>query len=844
MKRRLRWFLFVVVSVVFATACGGGGGGETEEDVAPQGDTADSQGTCTPQCEEKTCGDDGCGGVCGTCSGNEECIDSLCLCQPECKDKECGDDGCGGNCGFCLDNEECTDGICVCQPACEGKVCGPDGCGGLCGDCPGTQDLCVDGECVCQPVCLGVKCGDDGCGGTCGECECGETCDAGKCVYHGCEGKVCGDDGCGVSCGECECGETCDEGACVFHACDGMECGDDGCGGVCGVCPGEQDECQEGLCVCIPDCDGKECGPDGCGGSCGECAEGIVCAVEGTCAPACSPVDLLSCSQPLMDDTSKGVNVYSSYGCVPNEDSGPELSYLFTPTFDGEVAFNVGDYDGWDPDLYLLGDPCGKDECLAFGESGLTHTVEAGKVYYVVVDGYNGTSGTFTLTADCACDPLCEGKQCGEDGCGGVCGKCPVQHVCEEGLCICVPDCEGKQCGDDGCGGSCGDCLGECVDFLCHEGPGCEVGEGTGCEGCSCEACVCWIDPYCCDTLWDSLCVGECINDCGGCAELDTCGDGSCEGYESCINCPEDCDCGEDVCFLNECCTPWCGGMNCGDDGCGGVCGECAEGQECMDGACLTPPSGPGCEVIEGVAGCGGCDCEACVCEMDAWCCNNEWDAICVGECQDCGFCLLETECGNGICEPGEDCALCAGDCPCKPGHWCNEGTCEEGECPVQCDGKECGDDGCGGSCGECGEGTTCFEDLCCTPWCGGMICGDDGCGGLFGECAEGDECIAGACMAPPSGPGCEPTEGVAGCGGCECEACVCELDPYCCDTEWDSLCVGECKGCGSCPYVTECGNGLCEPGEDCALCADDCPCMPGTTCQEGFCLPEVPPEE
>jgi len=58
----------------------------------------------------------------------------------------------------------------------------------------------------------------------------------------------------------------------------------------------------------------------------------------------------------------------------------------------------------------------------------------------------------------------CEGKACGSDGCGGVCGTCFPGTVCSaQYTCIptnCVPACAGRECGDDGCAGSCGECAG------------------------------------------------------------------------------------------------------------------------------------------------------------------------------------------------------------------------------------------------------------------------------------------------------------------------------------------------------------------------------------------------
>lgn len=92
-----------------------------------------------------------------------------------------------------------------------------------------------------------------------------------------------------------------------------------------------------------------------------------------------------------------------------------------------------------------------------------------------------------------ACVPACEGKTCGDDGCGGRCGpavcatppaaRCQGEVLlsfasigsCEAGACAyvdtetacahgcanaacrsCAPDCTNRECGDDGCGGTCG----------------------------------------------------------------------------------------------------------------------------------------------------------------------------------------------------------------------------------------------------------------------------------------------------------------------------------------------------------------------------------------------------
>ena len=337
------------------------------------------QGSCTPNCAGKECGDDGCGGQCPPgCSGTQVCNNGKCVeqwppqclgdagpsldtcpdgltdigccengrlvycwegelwcmdcgadgyvcgwyggdyryppgyycgpqdlllpmdpsgqhpvecpkpCVPNCTGKQCGDDGCGGSCGTCPSGKICQNYQCVdiCVPDCSGKECGDDGCGGSCGTCPSGK-TCQNYQCVdtCVPECSGKECGDDGCGGSCGTCPSGKICQNYQCVdicVPDCSGKECGSDGCGGSCGTCPQGHDCSTtGKCIpwcTRDCTNKECGDDGCGGSCGTCPSGK-TCQNYRCVdfCIPNCAGKECGDNGCGGSCGECPAGYTC---------------------------------------------------------------------------------------------------------------------------------------------------------------------------------------------------------------------------------------------------------------------------------------------------------------------------------------------------------------------------------------------------------------------------------------------------------------------------------------------------------------------------------------------------------------------------------------
>src|SRR5688572_24047122 len=64
---------------------------------------------CLPSCGTRVCGDDGCGGSCGTCRGTLVCNtrEGRCsnTCTPDCSGRTCGDDGCGGSCGACPGGE-------------------------------------------------------------------------------------------------------------------------------------------------------------------------------------------------------------------------------------------------------------------------------------------------------------------------------------------------------------------------------------------------------------------------------------------------------------------------------------------------------------------------------------------------------------------------------------------------------------------------------------------------------------------------------------------------------------------------------------------------------------------
>ncbi len=207
---------------------------------------------------------------------------------------------------------------------------------------------------------------------------------------------------------------------------------------------------------------------------------------------------------------------------------------------------------------------------------------------------------------DAPCEPDCEGKVCGSNGCSGICGYCTYPAVCDaEGQCVevCEPECDGKNCGPDGCGGDCGICDDglECGDDgLCYE-KACVPDCGTstcGPDGCGGDCGLC-AEPKICGIF--EGCSGLCcaLGPCGTVDEI-----GECQGdvLVTCFdkvnlvetNCAEekgftclyDPIAGAYGCAEEPECVPKCSGKQCGADGCGGSCGVCTSGWSCELGVC------------------------------------------------------------------------------------------------------------------------------------------------------------------------------------------------------------------------------------------------------------------
>lgn len=158
--------------------------GESDERAVTRPDA----GACSPDCDFKVCGSDGCGGTCGICPEAHQCSDDFTCVGRECSclGNECGDDGCGRLCGTCAEGEKCVGQngrrFCECVPMCSLPVapfstmeCGPNACPTGCMD-KGLGPCKTDSSCDVGQQCNAltgqcVECG------ACGVCPPGTSCD-------------------------------------------------------------------------------------------------------------------------------------------------------------------------------------------------------------------------------------------------------------------------------------------------------------------------------------------------------------------------------------------------------------------------------------------------------------------------------------------------------------------------------------------------------------------------------------------------------------------------------------------------------------------------------------------
>ena len=155
---------------------------------------------------------------------------------------------------------------------------------------------------------------------------------------------------------------------------------------------------------------------------------------------------------------------------------------------------------------------------------------------------------------------------------------------------------------------------------ICGTGPSCLVVHPTpGCDGAACCTLVCQIDPTCCGTGgWDQACVvlanSSCVGYPGAAAS------GSCFSPHANPNC-DSASCSSAVCAFDPfcCSTSW-------DASCAALAGFACPGNP---GTCGGAGTGS-CFQTSPNGACNDVTCCTAVCAIDPTCCSQAWDNICV----------------------------------------------------------------------------------------------------------------------------------------------------------------------------------------------------------------------
>jgi cysteine-rich repeat protein len=400
--------------------------------------------------------------------------------------------------GWCLQDAECDDGL-FCNGA---EVCDPSD--GTCdpGSAPCTPlEICDEFHDICVPIAI---CGND-------LVEQGEDCDDGN--------RVDGD-GCDSNCTVTTCGNS------VVTA--GEEC-DDG-----NDVPGDG---------CDATCRRESPGPanDYCANA-GPLSEGTTsfntdgATTDGPAEPSCGF---------LFDDPQIGSDVWFRYTATC---TGDLVLSLCGSLFDTKMAV----YDGTD---CPTGTPlaCSDDDCGNSFASRVVIQATPGQSFLIRVGGYLAEQGDGQINL------LCDPQVCGDGN--GTCTAGNGTPGCEDADC-----CETTCALDPYCCDFMWDqyCADEAAGLCTGSFPACAPGAGScsasnqtpGCEDVDCCNTVCMQDPFCCVETWDETCAAEAFGTCFlACGAI---GSGPCFSSSTSPGCENE-SCCEAVCTIDPfCCeTLW-----------------------------------------------------------------------------------------------------------------------------------------------------------------------------------------------------------------------------------------------------------------------------------------------
>jgi hypothetical protein len=254
------------------------------------------------------------------------------------------------------------------------------------------------------------------------------------------------------------------------------------------------------------------------------------------------------------------------------------------------------------------------------------------------------------------CVPQCDGKACGPDGCGSVCGICAVA-ICQTATCTAGGECAISPLPDGaGCGGPCQECRGGTCS-------------GIKADGVSCGTCRICVGGACEPDSAGTICAQA------SCNGLTLTPQASCDGAGRCrtqapINCDDGNPCTADLCdqdagiCLHADKPDW---SSCGpnDSFCqGGQCHSCRGTQLPCEDVRQCCGENVGCvQVIPETTARFCCGASGHRCATDSDCCSGSCfeifdDKFCFGRTHG-AACTDDAQCLTGICRGGV--------CACEP---------------------------------------------------------------------------------------------------------------------------------------------------------------------------------
>ncbi len=375
------------------------------------------QGTscqCPGGSTESSCSD----GTDNDCDGDIDCDDSDCAADSACRESNCLDglDNDGDGQADCLDSD------------CAGQTCGPNGlvCQGMSCECPGgsTESSCSDGV-------------DNDCDGS-------TDCNDGDCTNDpNCAGGTCSAQSL-ILCWNMLDGTTADAtNAVSTYSCSGLnEAGPDEFHlfftSTNMSVTAALSNLSADLDLFVLDGTSGQCDPTNCVAdsiNAGTADESVTLNPSGaafyyfavdamsassayhletqcTGGTGCSANFAVDCGatdsyQTGLASSTDNISSYAS-PCPTWTEDGPEYTYLFMPSSGSSATIDLTCTSGDDLDLFVLrwnGGSCDGDFCAAggaeFGDESVTFTYNPGDIFFVVVDGYNGASGSYDIRFTC-----------------------------------------------------------------------------------------------------------------------------------------------------------------------------------------------------------------------------------------------------------------------------------------------------------------------------------------------------------------------------------------------------------------------------------------------------------